>query len=136
MIPTEYKLHKHGFTVLRTVKHKTSDILRLKECKREGEVFRFKHDIISQHPSQAAMNRELKELLKDPMTVVMNENDRSYNDKLVRVGFTIIRLEEGTARIKEWCSNQAWRTLEKYDSLEQAKARYDELLKIMICIEG
>ena len=136
MIPTEYKLFKHGFTVLRTVKHPAPAIYKMTEAIRLRGGARFDCEKISEFKSNAAMLRGLAELLKDKKTVVTNENDRSYNDKLVEAGLTIIRLEECTARIKKWYSNQAWRIYEKYDSLEQAKARYNELLMKDAFIEG
>ena len=136
MIPTEYKLHKQGFTVLRTVKHPAPVIYKLTEAVRLRGGARLDWEKVSVHKSNAAMLRELAVLLKDKMTVVTNETDRNRNDKLVAAGLTIIRLENDTKRIKKWYSNQAWRIYEKYDSLEQAKARYDELLMKMGFIEG
>ena len=136
MIPNDYKLHKYGFTVLMTVKHTTPAIYRLKEAVRLKGGARLDWEKVSEYKSNAAMLRELAVLLKDKMTVVTNENDRNRNDKLVAAGLTIIRLENDTKRIKKWYSNQAWRIYEKYDSLEQAKARYDELLMKMGFIEG
>ena len=136
MIPTEYKLHKQGFTVLRTVKHPAPAIYKLTEAVRLRGGARLDWEKVSEHKSNAAMLRELAGLLKDKMTVVTNENDRNHNDKLVAAGLTIIRLENDTKRIKKWYSNQAWRIYEKHDSLGQAQARYDELLMKMDFIEG
>lgn len=136
MIPNEYKLFKYGFTVLRTVSHPAPVIYKLTEAVRLRGGACLDWEKVSVHKSNAAMLRELAVLLKDKMTVVTNETDRNRNDKLVAAGLTIIRLENDTKRIKKWYSNQAWRIYEKYDSLEQAKARYDELLMKMGFIEG
>lgn len=136
MIPNEYKLFKYGFTVLRTVSHPAPVIYKLTEAVRLRGGALLDWEKVSVHKSNAAMLRELAVLLKDKMTVVTNETDRNRNDKLVAAGLTIIRLENDTKRIKKWYSNQAWRIYEKYDSLEQAKARYDELLMKMGFIEG
>lgn len=136
MIPNEYKLFKNGFTVLRTVKHPAPAIYKMTEAIRLRGGARFDWEKVSEFKSNAAMLRGLAELLKDKKTVVTDENDRSHNDKLVEAGFTIIRLEECAARIKKWCSNQAWRVLEKYDTLEQAKSQYNKLLMKSDIIEG
>ena len=136
MIPNDYKLHKYGFTVLMTVKHTTPAIYRLKEAIRLKGGARLDWEKVSEYKSNAAMLRELAVLLKDKMTVVTNENDRNRNDKLVAAGFTIIRLEKDSKRIKKWCSNQAWRTYGKYETSEQAETRYNELLMELDFIAG
>lgn len=136
MIPNEYKLFKYGFTVLRTVKHPAPAIYKMTEAVRLRGGARLDWEKVQEFKSNAAMLRGLAELLKDKKTVVTNENDRNRNDKLVAAGFTIIRLEKDTARIKKWYSNQAWRTLGKYEDSNQAEARYNKLLMEIDFIEG
>ena len=118
------------------MKHPAPAIYKMTEAVRLRGGARLDWEKVSEYKSNAAMLRGLAELLKDKKTVVTNENDRNHNDKLVAAGFTIIRLEKDAARIKKWCSNQAWRTLRKCDSPEQAKSQYDELLMKDAFIEG
>ena len=129
---TEHKLHKVGFTVLMTVRNPTPSIYKLKEVSVGYE----KWELVSEHKYKSGMLRELASLLKNGMTVVINEPDRNHNDKLVSAGLTIIRLDKDTKRIKKWYSHQAWRTFGKYESLQQAEDRYKELLMEIDFIEG
>ena len=136
MISREYKLYTYCFTVLRTVKYPTPAIYKLTRAVRLRGGVRQDWEKMLEHKSNAEMLRKLAVLLKDNATVVTNENDRNYNDKLVAAGFTIIRLEKDSKRIKKWCSNQAWRTYGKYETSEQAETRYNELLNELDFIEG
>ncbi len=135
------KLHKAGFRVLRTLPSPIA-IYQLKDVQQIGKAREVTFECLSEHKSKAEMLRNLKELLKDRKTVVMNESDRDRNDKLVEAGFTLIRLDyskyEATNEvvIKKWHSNQAWRTLERIEGLYMAEFRFKELLEDDKIMEG
>ncbi|MBQ7812124.1 MAG: hypothetical protein IJZ70_06925 [Bacteroidales bacterium] len=136
MRPNISKLYHAGFKVYRVAEDNSIYRLTKHPVTRLSAAYRFDWTLVSTFRSKAGVKREMYKLLKDPMSIAIDYNDRNRNDKLVAAGFRILRCEEHSGKIKIWCSNQAWKILEKFDDPNEAINRMEELLIDSKTVEG
>lgn len=130
------KLYHAGFKVYRVAEDNSIYQLTEYAVMRFSAAYKLDWKLVSTFRSKAGVKREMDKLLKDPMSVAIAYNDRNRNDKLVAAGFRILRCEEYSGKIKIWCSNQAWKILEKFDDPNEAINRMEELLMDSKTVEG
>ena len=82
MIPNISKLYHAGFKVYRVAEDNSIYRLIKHPVTRSSAAYRFDWTQVSIFRSKAGVKREMDKLLKDPMSVAIDYNDRNRNDNI------------------------------------------------------
>lgn len=95
---------------------------------------------VGEYPTYAAAERALKEILKDSSCIRVSHDGEVLDNRkpLIAAGFEFYRrnktLGDTVKRIK--CYSKNWGTWQKYESAEQCKSAWNELMQNPKALEG